>query len=419
MAGKWHVSREDFPRGLLQRTDDPADPTVNEALIRHQVLARERVKRDGGFDEARSVMFGNYDGFPVASLKLHNYPWVNKGALDFIEESARGDKPFFLYLAATSLHGPHHAEGLVRDYGFTPEGRMEGLEAYNLDVEALAAQIGTMTSPESHRFAGMAFLDHQVGLVVDKLKELGIEDNTVLVFLPDHNTEPGKSTCYEKGVKIPMFIRWPARIEPGTRTGAMVQSIDLLPTLLEIAGVKMPEGYEVDGRSLLPVLEDPGKELREYIYSESGYTRAIFDGKYKYIAFRYPEEMVARMKDGTLSMAPTHVASPGGIPIVNMSFYPGYWDSDQLYDLESDPFEQENLAGNPGYAETVQELQAVLKEYLEGFEHPFDLSPQEFMQSELFLGLARKTSRQKPEDIVWYVRDWGRIVWPPDHNHGM
>jgi arylsulfatase A-like enzyme len=339
--------------------------------------------------------------------------------MDFIEESALGEKPFFLYLAPTSLHGPHHAQDLLRDYDYTPEGRIEGLDAYAPDLEKLAAEIADMPSPRSHRYTGMRFLDHQAGMVMDKLEELGIAGNTVLIFLPDHNTEPGKSTCYEKGVKIPMVIKWPGKTKPGSRTAARVQTMDLLPTIVELVGGKVPEGYLLDGKSLTPVLEDPVKEVREYIFSESGYTRSVLDGNMKYIAFRYPDDILLGMKNGEYKKAPTHVATPGGIPVVNMAFYPAYWEPDQLFDLDRDPYEQHNLAADPAYAEKLAKLQEVLKEHLAGFDHPFDLSPQPFMQSEQFSELKNITARQKPEDIVWYVRDWGTITWPPEKGNGL
>ncbi len=101
----------------------------------------QRVRHDAGFDVANSVMYGNFDGFPVKALRYHNFPWFTKGAIDFIEESADRKQPFFLYLTPTSLHGPHHAEGLERDYNYTTEGVVEGVSDYNLDVEKLMSEI--------------------------------------------------------------------------------------------------------------------------------------------------------------------------------------------------------------------------------------------------------------------------------------
>lgn len=413
MVGKWHVSSGKNISAGLKGDDSPEDPAVNEKLALHQKMVASKVMEDAGFDEARSVMFGNYDGFRVKALRVHNFPWFNKGALDFIEAGARGDKPFFLYLAATSLHGPHHAEGLVRDYSYTPEGKIEGMEAFTPDVEKIAAEIETMSSPESHRYTGMTFLDHQVGMVMGKLKELGIEDNTIVIFLPDHNTEPGKASCYEKGLKIPMIIKWPGKIEAESRSSSLVQSIDIMPTIMEVAGAVLPEGYKIDGRSMMPVIENGDASIKKYVFSESGYTRSVTDGKFKYIAFRYPDRMLKDMKERKLDKAPTQLAVAGPFPIINMTFYPSYWDADQLFDLSKDPYEQQNLAGDPAFAEKMKELQVVLQEHLDSFAHPFDLSPCEFMDSELYRSLVEESSKGKLEDIGWFARDWGSITWPP------
>lgn len=413
MVGKWHLSALPGAGRGFSLEDDPADPEVNALLMAHQKKVAAKVCSDGGFDEARSVMFGNFDGFPVEALRTHHYPWFNKGALEFLEERAEGDKPFFLYLAATSLHGPHHAKDLLRDYSHTPEGRLEGMNALTPDLEQLAEEIRDMPSHQSHRYAGMVFLDHQVGLVMDKLEALGMAENTVVIFMPDHNVEPGKSACYEKGVRIPMVIRWPGKTKGGSLSAARVQTMDLLPTILDMAGVSLPSDYLVDGTSLLPVIEDPATAHRELIFLESGYTRAVHDGRYKYIAFRYPESMVEAMQNGAVEQAPTHTIKPGGQAILNWTFYPSYWESDQLYDLSTDPYEQRNLAADPAHAEVLSALQDALKEHLAGFDHPFDLAPPPFVESDTFLKLVEQTTQLTPNDIPWYARDWGEISWPP------
>ncbi len=81
MAGKWHVSGEggSFSQDLLHLDDSPEDPGVNENLAEHQILVSRRVRDDAGFDVANSVMFGNFDAFPVKALRVHNFPWIYKG----------------------------------------------------------------------------------------------------------------------------------------------------------------------------------------------------------------------------------------------------------------------------------------------------------------------------------------------------
>ncbi len=412
MAGKWHLSQGRNTRGLLKMADSPKDDAVNEALKKHQQLVSEIVEKNGGFDVANSVMFGNFDGFPVKALRMHNFPWMNKGAMDFLDAAAARDQPFFLYLTATSLHGPHHAEGLVRDYAYTPEGKLDGLDQYMLDTAKLRSDIEGLSSPKSHRFAGMAFLDHQVGLVLEKLKALNVDDNTVVIFLPDHNTEPAKATTYEKGIRIPMVVRWPGKIEASASV-ARIQTTDILPTIMDIAGVSLPDGFQTDGKSFLTVLERGEESFRKYVFAESGYTRSVSDGTYKYIAFRYPPELIDQMISGKLKTPNQMNTRTVVFGRIAAAFYPSYFDPDQLFDLTSDPYEQNNLAGDVAYQEKLEELQDVLAEHLASFSHPFDLSVPDFLYTDDYRALTEETKKLKPEDIDWYVRDWGKIVWPP------
>lgn len=164
----------------------------------------------------------------------------------------------------------------------------------------------------------------------------------------------------------------------------------------------------------MSVIEKNELPFKKYIFSESGYTRSVSDGTFKYIAFRYPERMVKAMKEGELDKAPTQLDAHVAFPVINMTYYPSYWDADQLFDLSKDPYEQENLAGDPAYAENLAGLKDALQEHLDGFDHPFELSHCEFMDSELYWSLVDKSSQRKLEDIFWFERDWGTITWPPE-----
>ncbi len=164
----------------------------------------------------------------------------------------------------------------------------------------------------------------------------------------------------------------------------------------------------------MPVIEDNDLPFRKYIFAESGYTRSVSDGEFKYIAFRYPEKILDDMKDGSLDYAPNYLNTKGiGLPVIPITFYPSYFDADQLFDLESDPYEIQNMAYDPAYETKLAELQAVLKEHLASFAHPFDLEVDEFVRSDQYWSLVAETKKLSVYDIPWYVRDWGEISWPP------
>lgn len=416
MAGKWHLGPhlEEASQSIagLRNLDSPE---ADERLSRHQAEVASRVQTDAGYEAANSVMYSNFDGFPVPALQYHHFPWMTAGAMEFLEKAESAGRPFFLMLTPTALHGPHHGAGLTRDYAYTPEGRRPEVAAYNLDVEKLSDRIDALPSPRAHRQAGLAFLDHQVGLVLKQLEAMGVEEETLVVFVPDHNTEPGKATCYEKGIHIPMIVRWPGRVPAGSETDARVQLTDWMATLSEITGAGRSTA---DSRSFLRVLNNPEAEGRTYTFASAGYTRSVSDGRFKYIALRYPDTLLHQMASGDLGYAPNYLGRyRQGQSIIAAKFYPGYFQADQLYDLESDPHEQYNLAGQPAYAEQLQSLREVLGAHLATFDHPFSLDCQKFMSNSAFKRLTAVTRQLEPESIEWYKRDWGQIEWPPPVQH--
>ena len=416
MAGKWHLGpHNDSAEVEVAAIENLDTPEADAALQKFQGWCQDAVKEGGGFDIANSVMYSNFDGFPSKLLHYHHFPWITAGAVSFIETAADSDQPFFLMVTPTSLHGPHHAAGLERDFQYTPEGRMPEVNAFNLDRQALKQVIDTMSSPRAHRTAGLAFLDHQVGQILEVLEQKGLKEETLIVFLPDHNTEPAKATCYEKGIHIPMIVRWPGEVPAGTTTDASVQITDWMGTLAELTGAPHSSS---DSKSFLKVLGTPKSEGRAFTFAESGYTRSVSNGRFKYIAFRYPETQLQEMKNGTLDYAPNALGLyRQGQSMIAARFYPHYFDADQLYDLENDPYEQYNLAKDPAYADQLSGLQATLQQHLSDFQHPFPMAYDEYRDGEAYKHLTEVTLKLDPNSIPWYKRDWGQIEWPPPTKH--
>ena len=196
-----------------------------------------------------------------------------------------------------------------------------------------------------------------------------------------------------------------------------VSSVDLLPTILEIAGIPLPEGTVFDGISILPALENPDIMTRPYVYGESGLARSVKDRNWKYIAFRYPEDQIAAMRSGEVNYAPNQLnMERQAHSSIAMAHYPNYFDADQLYDLENDPYEQHNLAYKAGYSEKLSEMQDLLKAHLSTFTHDYPLEDTAFMHTAQYRELAEKSRAVGTDYIPWISRDHGRIVWPPENN---
>jgi arylsulfatase A-like enzyme len=416
MAGKWHIGKlpeektvPEFPAGISLD-----DPEVEKQLKEYQETVKSEVKRIAGFDFASSVLWGNFDGFPFEGLRYHNFPWITFGAIRFLEEAKNQGKPFFLYVASTAVHGPGHAETFNQDLSYTLEGRIEEVKNYALPADSMKIQLQTLPGPMRHRYAGMACLDNHFYQVMKKLKELELDRNTVVIFMADHNVEPGKATCYEKGIHVPFMMQWSGHFENVTGSENLVSSVDLLPTILEMAEIPLPEETVFDGISVVPALENPDISTRTHIYAESGLARSVNDGRWKYIAFRYPGSRIREMRSGEIDYAPNQLnLERQAHSSIAMEHYPYYFDADQLYDLKNDPYEQVNLAYKSDYADKLQEMQNLLQGHLITFGHDYPFGDTTFMRSDDYRILVEKSLSIGTDYIPWLPRDHGRIVWPP------
>jgi arylsulfatase A-like enzyme len=418
MAGKWHLGKlqldeESEIAEVDPQTDAINTPELNAILKKHQQHLQKLVQRDAGFDHARSVIWTNNDDFHIKKLTHHNFPWVSKGAVDLLKQFKEQDKPFFLYVASTACHGPHHGESLEYDMRNTQEGRVDEVVEYLPDTEKIKEQIKDLNRFEQYKHAGMAELDHHAGIILKTLKELDLEENTIVVFMSDHNVEPGKASCYEKGLHVPMLMRWPGRVEPGSKSDALVQNVDILPTVLEAAGIDLPAEIRIDGASLIPLVSGGRSQVHDYLFADSGYARSVNDGRYKYSAFGPPQEVIDGMKNGKVEYAPnTMNVFKQAHAQISMQYYPGYFDQDQLYDLEKDPYEQNNLARDPDYASVLETLRSALKQHLATFPNAYDLETIPFMETDKYRELAANTKALGTEFISWWK---GRkLDFPPE-----
>ena len=270
---------------------------------------------------------------------------IHQKALQFIEKNR--DKPFFLFYPNVIPH----AELLLPDHymeefrgKLLPEKAYKGAEP----GDAHFRTGGYGSQPEAHAaFAAMVtLLDRQVGEIVAKLKELGIEKNTLIIFTsdngphqeggadPDYFDSNGplrgyKRDLYEGGIRVPMIACWPGTIKAGTTTGHVSAFWDVMPTLAALAGTTPPGG--IDGISFLPTLTSRGEQPRhDYLYWE----------------FHEAEGSQALLRNHW-KLVRTHLLNPAKT-------------NTELYDLATDPGETRNVAtDHPG---VVEELLLIMAE---------------------------------------------------------
>lgn len=400
IVGKWHIGVHGYREQVPPPGSDPADPKVAEMLrVNQQNLSVALQKY--GFDFA----INNYAGNALDSAALrnsgctaHNMEWLTAGALEFLEQNK--DDPFHLYFSTTLPHHPYPLESLKSDPRITAGGLLEQPINVQPSRQSVLDRVKAAGLPEEA--AGPLWVDDGIGAILNKVEELGIADNTLIMFFNDHGMEnESKNSLYDGAVRTPILAYWPGQINPQVRD-EMVQNIDFAPTIFDACNVALPEEIDMRGMSFLPMVT--GKEVREWrddVYSEIGYTRAVTGKKWKYLAFRLPpgekmsteESMKLQTKflnkvkeqhpwvkwEPDPNARITHTGGPpGGDFLTRLTFaakpphLPNYFDPDQLYDLENDPLETTNLADDPKYAEQLAMMKQRLQSYLNELPGTFD-----------------------------------------------
>lgn len=313
---------------------------------------------------------------------------VTKRSLAYLDEiadkrRAGDDTPFALTVGYMLPHQPYVADPELYAYyegkiGPPRLSRPDAGEATYLELWRAQTGLNDITEPDEIRartayYALVETVDRMVGEILERLEALGLAEDTLVVYLSDHGEQIGerdlwwKQTFYEESVTVPLIMRWPGRIPAGTRRGEIVNLVDLSATIVEVAGSEPLPG--IDGRSFLPLalgkeMAWPNETFSEFCTDSlltwaqrvSARNRMIRSGRWKYIYYH-------------------------GFPA-------------QLFDLETDPDEMTNLAGDPRHAETERALrEKLLAEW----------DPEEID--------AYIRARAAPKAIL---KAWAQSVKPPD-----
>jgi arylsulfatase A-like enzyme len=392
-VGKWHSNFElgtdlQWPEGM-----DPDDPESDEMLRERHATHIAAIQELSGFDHVSNLVVGNLDRKARQSPKAghHNPEWQTEGALDFITSAAKEDRPFFLHLANSIPHSPDVLASLEQDTRYTQAGMLdEPLRCHpprHTVIERLAAAGLNTSGPLASINAGTIMLDDQLGVLRHHLAQLGIADNTMVVWLADHSIY-GKGTVYVPGSHVPMIAAWPAGLPAGAEVETAVSLVDLFRTCVSAAGGELPDDL-IDGEDILPLMRGQEYEHRP-VFMEVNWFRGLLREGYHYVAFRPPPEVLRKMESGEIDVT----ADQGWgnyrniFGDLNAPFKPAYFEPDQLYDLSVDPFERRNLANLPAYADKVRHMQAELARILATFERPFPLEVPPFMQSPRYAQLV-------------------------------
>jgi arylsulfatase A-like enzyme len=258
---------------------------------------------------------------------------ITRAAGDFMENSKVAEKPFFAFVAH---HGIHTA-----------------LEARPASLAKFKAKPPGKQHSDPLYAACLFDLDDGVGQLLARIRELGLAENTLVVFTSDNggtqqsSQEPlrgSKGGYYEGGIREPFIARWPAVIEAGTASQVPVHQIDLFPTFLAAAGAAAPAGKELDGESLLPLFRQAGTLTRPSLFWHfPGYLDdPVIRGRESDVrlGFRSRPVSVIRQGDWKLHLFHEEWQLDGGRAKLPAN------GAVELYDLSKDPGERNNLASS-------------------------------------------------------------------------
>ena len=316
MLGKWHLGETAATRPEARGFDEFLGFLGGAALF-GETSDPNIVEARQDFDPIDKFLWANLPFAVVNNAKPGRFN-PSKYMTDYLSEEAakaidaNKNRPFFMYVAYNAPHTPLQA--LKSDYD-----ALSGIDNHRLRVYA----------------AMIKALDRGVGTVLRAVKDAGIEDNTLVIFtsdngganyigLPDINKpfRGWKATFFEGGIRVPMLVKWPAKIKAGATFAGAAGHVDIFATAAAAAGATMPEGKQMDGVNLIPFITGEAQGLpHQTMFWRSGHYKVLLAGDWK------------------LQVA----ARP---------------DKSWLFNLKDDPTEKTNLAGTQ--AEKLAEMKALL-----------------------------------------------------------
>lgn len=314
LFGKWHLG-DNYP-------SRPMDQGFDETLM-HLSGGMGQVgdvttyfKKDSSYFDPVLWHNGQEEGFKGYCSDI-----FASNAIQFIEKNK--SNPFFCYLAFNAPHGPLQVpDRYYQMYaGIDPSIEFERNNPMHL-------KMSERDKEDARKVYGMVTnIDDNIGKVLQKLKELGIEENTIVIFMTDNGPQQlrytaglrdKKGSVYDGGTRVPFFLKHPALTKQSKDIGTMSAHIDVLPTLSELCHVDLPKDRKIDGKSLVPLINGEKVDWSD---------RALFS----YWTRRYPE------------LYNSMAIQKSGYKLVGQTNYNASIEDFELYNLKEDPYEQHNI----------------------------------------------------------------------------
>ncbi|MCU0872439.1 MAG: sulfatase [Pirellulaceae bacterium] len=282
-----------------------------------------------------------------------------------LKSSAETNKPFLFIAASNEPHTPWNL-------GDASQYPPESLKLPPVLVDSPDTRAGF-----SKYLAEITYFDSQVGELVSLLDVSPLRDNTLVMVLSEQgNSFPfAKWTCYEAGLQSACIVRWPGKVKPGSVSDALVEYVDVVPTVLDAAGLDRPD--VLDGRSFLPVLTGAAAAHKSHVFGlqtsrgiiagpEHYGIRSVRDERYRYIRNLTPEATFqnAATRDSTFETW-ERMAAGGNEQARRLVNDYQHRPAEELYDCEADPWNRSNLAADPRFAGQLAALRAKLDTWMQ------------------------------------------------------
>jgi arylsulfatase A-like enzyme len=282
-------------------------------------------------------------------------------------------RPFFGYFNVTTSHESQvratpeqHAKNIAR---LKPEDRQDPakmvLPPYYPDTPEVRNDF-------RQYYEIATAVDYKVGDALEALDRAGVADNTIVIFFGDHGRGMPRSKrwVYNQGVHVPLIIRWPGKIKPGSTREDLVCFLDFAPTLLSIAGAEIPK--ELPGRVIIGPKTQPEPKYvfaaRDRMDETYDRIRGVRERRFHYIRNFHPElpyaQVVLYNEENPIMQSWRRAFGDGKLNDVQKQFFAPTKPPEELYDAEADPHEINNLASSPKHQKKLKEMRAALDRWM-------------------------------------------------------
>ena len=280
-------------------------------------------------------------------------------------ECKTSSTPFCLFACSNEPHSPWNKGDASR---YPPEDVQ--LPPYFVDTPETRKDM-------SNYLAEITYYDDQVGQILKLLDKHNLSDNTLVMVVSEQGSAFafGKWTCYETGLQSACLVRWPGKVKPNTTTDAMVEYVDVLPTFLDVAGINQPK--VLDGKSFLPVLRGEADIHKEFVYgmmttrgiingSETFGIRSVRGERFKYVMNLTPDiQFTNACTKSKAFQSWVRKAKGGDADAAEKVRRYQHRPAEELYDLNADPLEWNNLASDPVFRSVKDALRGKLSGWME------------------------------------------------------